>query len=96
MSTVETTESGIRVKVSDDGQHYIDVMTMMFNYRIVTTRVDMPEVYDRFWCYVGKDQQTLLRATAAALTWSGDDDTEPEGWDKNGQTGEFRRKEVSA
>lgn len=93
MSVMEPIEGGWRVKTSDDGVHYIDIMVMMFNYRITTTRVDIPAVYDRFWCYVGKDQQTLLRTMAAAMAWSGENGTEPEGWDKNGQTGEFRHPE---
>lgn len=79
---------GWRVKSTD--RHHIDVMTMAFNYRLVTTCRDMPGCYDRYWCYAGKAFPVLLTAIAAAYAWTGDDDTEPLGWAKNGQTKEWR------
>lgn len=71
---------GWRVKSTDT--HHLDVM--------VTTNRAMPQVYDRFWCYAGKAPAVLLTAVAAAFAWDGSDDTEPEGWSKNGQSQEWR------
>lgn len=79
---------GWRVKSTD--AHHLDVMGMAFNYRLVTTNRAMPQVYDRFWCYAGKTPAVLLTAVAAAFAWDGSDNTEPEGWNKNGQTQEWR------
>lgn len=79
---------GWRVKSTD--RYHLDVMVMAFNYRLVTTDRRMPQVYDRYWCYAGKSPAVLLRAVAAAFAWDGSDDTEPEGWSKNGQTQEWR------
>lgn len=83
-------DGGWRVKVNDAGTHYIDVLTMMFNYRVALTPIDLPYEYVRHWCYAGRDPGTLLIAAAAALAWDGALDTEPVGWNKNGQTGEWR------
>lgn len=83
-------EGGWRIKQTQ--HHYIDVMRMMFNYRIVTTPVSFPMVYDRHWCYQGTDSRAFTHAVVAAAMWDGSDDTEPEGWNKNGQTGEWREK----
>lgn len=79
---------GWRVKSTDT--HHLDVMVMAFNYRLVTTCRTMPMVYDRYWCYAGRSPAVLLAAVAAAFAWDGSDDTEPEGWSKNGQTQEWR------
>ena len=81
-------EIGWRVKSTDT--HHLDVMIMGFNYRLVTTRRAMPDVYDRYWCYAGKTPTVLLAAVTAASAWNGADDTEPVGWNKNGQTQEWR------
>lgn len=79
---------GWRVKSTD--RHHLDVMVMAFNYRLVTTNRQTPQVYDRFWCYAGKSPAVLFAAVAAAFAWDGSDETEPAGWSKNGQTGEWR------
>jgi hypothetical protein len=83
-------DGGMRIKLNDAGTHYIDVLAMLYNYRVVLTPVDMPMVIVRHWCYAGVDPDTLLRAAAAACAWDGALDTEPLGWNKNGQTGEWR------
>jgi hypothetical protein len=88
VDTPQVIDGGWRVKASDDGRHYIDVMPMLFNYRVVTTPVVAPWLLPaRHWCYAGKGHGALLRAMAAAMAWSGADGTEPLGWNKNGQTG---------
>src|SRR5688572_19209844 len=65
---------------------------MAFNWRLHTIRKDAGPLAwsERYWCYTGRDQRTFSRAVAAALAWEGADNTEPEGWNKNGQTGEWR------
>lgn len=75
-------EGGFRVKTSADGRHYIDLLEMLFNWRIVTTPVACPVVVDRGWCYFGRDAYTFLKAVKAAQDWDGSDDTEPAGYDK--------------
>jgi hypothetical protein len=79
---------GWRVKSTE--RYHLDVMVMFYNYRLVTTRRDIPGIYDRYWCYAGKTPTVLLAAVAAALAWDGSDDTEPAGWNKSGQTQEWR------
>jgi hypothetical protein len=83
-------DGGWRVKMNDAGTHYIDVFIMLFNYRIAATPTDNPYLVDRHWCYAGRGRDALLRCVLAAMAWDGAQDTEPEGWNKNGQTGEWR------
>lgn len=79
---------GWRVKSTE--RYHLDVMIMFYNYRLVTTYRDEPGLYDRYWCYAGRTPDVLLAAVAAAFAWDGSDGTEPTGWAKNGQTGEWR------
>lgn len=81
-------DGGFRVK--ETGDHWIDVLRMFFSWRIVTTPKDCPEGYDRHWCYAGTSWIALITAAQAAAEWDGADGTEPEGWNKNGQTHEWR------
>lgn len=81
-------DGGIRIKRA--GGHYIDVMEMAYNFRIVETVVDFPQVYDRYWCYVGKSLDVYVATVLAAAMWDGAPESEPPGWHKNGQTKEFR------
>lgn len=75
-------EGGYRIKLSDDGRHHIDVLLMLFNWRVVTTPTDCPLMYDRGWCYFGRDESSFVRAVMAAWVWDGADDSEPSGYDK--------------
>lgn len=72
------------------GRVYVDVCPLMVNIRVVTTPVDADYSYERFWCYVGRGHQSFMAAVLAATMWDGQDGTEPLGWNKNGQTQEFR------
>lgn len=83
-------DGGWRVKINEQGTHYVDVLEMMFNYRITLTPISMPSVYDAYWCYAGKSPTNLLRTLLSAAAWSGNLGTDPEGWNKNGQTQEWR------
>lgn len=87
---VTMVDGGLRVKETETG--WVDVMRMIFNWRITRTPKAMPETFDRGWCYYGTGHGVLLRAVRAALEWDGGDDTEPPGWDKNAMTGEYREK----
>jgi hypothetical protein len=75
-------DGGYRVKLSDDGRHHIDVLRMIYNWRIAATPVDSPMFIDRAWCYFGTDDESFRKAVLAALVWDGDDSTEPAGYDK--------------
>jgi hypothetical protein len=79
-ATITTIDGGYRIKETDT--HYIDVMQMLFNWRITTTPKDMPYVYDRGWCYQGTNLAGFLPAALAAIAWDGSDDTEPAGYFK--------------
>jgi hypothetical protein len=90
MVTGEPIDGGWRVKTNDAGTHYVDILVMLYNYRVVLTPVDRPMMIDRHWCYAGRTRATLLRAVVAVHAWDGSPDTEPYGWNKNGQTGQWR------
>lgn len=68
-------DGGWRIK--ETPTHYIDVLSMFYNDRVVTTPKSLPSAYDRYWCY---DKGGA--ALHAAMLWDGSDDTEPEGWKK--------------
>ena len=74
---ISVTEEGF-VRCGETATHYIDVLPMLFNDRIVTTNKSMPSTYDRYWCY-RKGGAALI----AALAWDGSEDTEPVGWKKS-------------
>lgn len=79
---------GFRLKETET--HYIDAMRMLVNWRVTTTYKDTPYEYDRHWCFAGTGAVTLFRVVLAVAEWDGAGDTEPDGWVKNGQTGEWR------
>lgn len=80
-------DGGYRVRTSDDGRHYIDVLRMIYNWRVATTPVDEPMFIDRAWCYFGTGEQSFRKAVLAALAWDGSDDSEPVGYDKRAGSG---------
>jgi hypothetical protein len=88
MTELTSIDGGFRVKETDT--HHLDVLAMLFNWRLCTTPKSCPLVYDRSWCYAGRGVDSLLAAVAAAAAWDGSDDTEPVGWNKNNQTGKWR------
>jgi hypothetical protein len=77
---LETVDGGYRIKTT--GTHYIDVMQMIFNWRITATPKDRPWMYDRGWCYQGTGITGFIPAALAAIAWDGSDDTEPPGYFK--------------
>jgi hypothetical protein len=85
---LERIDGGYRVAETDEC--YIDVLAMLFNWRIAETPKDYPLTINRHWCYAGRDSATLLRAIGQARLWVALGGDEPAGWNKNGQTGEWR------
>lgn len=69
-------------RVKETATHYIDVMPMAYNWRIVTTPKSCELVWDRGWCYQGTGPATFTAAVLAAWAWDGSDDTEPAGYFK--------------
>lgn len=88
---VKPVDGGFRVK--ETTVHYVDVLRQIYNWRVVRTQKACEWSYDRYWCFAGTSWVTLLRAATAAAEWDGGDDTDPAGWNKNGQTGEWRKPE---
>lgn len=84
--------TGWRIKTT--ATHHIDVLAKLVNHRLVTTPLDAPFCYDRHFCYAippgGTPMHARLAAIAAAVAWDGAADTESAGWNKNGQTGQWR------
>jgi hypothetical protein len=81
-------ENGFRIKRVD--RYYVDVVRMLYSWRITTTSSWCPMFYDRHWCYNGIGSAAFTAAVFAAAVWDGSDDTEPLGWNKNVQTGVWR------
>ncbi len=77
-------------RVTETPTHHIDVLAMLFNWRVAETPKASPQTIDRFWCYAGRDGAVLLSAVTAAVAWAESGEDEPRGWNKSGQTGEWR------
>lgn len=85
---------GFHVKDAADGLHCIDVLQMMYGWRLVLCdkRPGQREHWtlDGAWCYFGSGndeyglprsmEQAFLNATVAALAWDGKG--QPDGFDK--------------
>jgi len=81
---------GFRVKETET--HWIDIVPMIFSWRMVTVPKNDPLTRERSWCYFGREAQNFIAAVLAAQAWDGTDGTRPEGWDKDLQTGEYSRR----
>lgn len=81
---------GYHVKTTDDGKYCIDILQMLYNWRLVIGPAESNHGwYDHGWCYFGfgerhgvpRDMQTAqLAAYLAAAAWDGTD--VPIGYDK--------------
>lgn len=69
-------------RIKETPTHYIDVMRMIYNWRIATVPKHNPMVIDRAWCYQGTGLNGFIPAALAAIAWDGADDTEPPGYFK--------------
>lgn len=89
IAAFETIPGGWHIKTRDDGERCIDVMQMIYNYRIVLSYPGH-RVIEHGWCYFGHGEDAdgrprtmgaaLLAAVSAALVWDGYG--EPVGYDK--------------
>lgn len=82
---LEVIPGGLRIKETET--HYIDVIEMIYSWRVVRTPKSCPESYDRGYCYFGFKEggskaTALFVAVLAAYAWDGADDTDPEAFDK--------------
>lgn len=84
---VQLPDGGVRVKETDT--HFIDVIPMIYNWRIVTTPKTNEKGYDRGWCYSGRNAQPAL---LAAMAWDPDAEEEPQGWVKQAAPATGRRR----
>lgn len=63
--------------VGETETHFIDIVPMIFNHRVVLTPKSFPLVYDAGWCY-----PSLLAAVAAVQVWDPAAEPEPVGYIK--------------
>jgi hypothetical protein len=73
-------DGGYRVKTTET--HHLDVLRMLYNWRLVTTPIGHEDGWDRGWCYFGAGDASFRNAVLAAWAWDGSSDTEPAGYDK--------------
>lgn len=62
---LERREYGIW-RVKETGTHWVDVLPMIYNWRIGRVPKSMPLTYDRAWCYRGTGPATFTAAVLAA------------------------------
>lgn len=90
--TADPIPGGVHVKVRSDGKYCIDVLRMLYNYRIVLSPVH-PKPHEQVahgWCFFGHGstadghprtmESAWFAATCAAAVWDGYGD--PPGFDK--------------
>lgn len=69
--------------VRRDGEVVIEVVPMIFNWRLLVATEDaFGRWYEHGYCYFGTGPDALLRALAAAEVWDDPLNTEPVGYDK--------------
>jgi hypothetical protein len=81
LSQIEKIEDN-RWRVKETETHYIEILGMLFNFRIVTTPKRSPSIWDRGWCYQGNGVSSWLTVCLAATVWDGSAGTEPAGYFK--------------
>lgn len=77
---IEPTPEAYGYRVLETATHYIDVVPLVFGWRVHTIRKDAPSWGERWWRY-----EFLDDAVEAVLSWEGTDHTEPAGWVESGQ-----------
>lgn len=88
-------QDGTLFRVKQVEGYFLDVAPMLVNHRLCTTWIDDQDEYARFWCYTGNSRAAFMAAVLAAALWDGSDDSEPLGWNKSGQTREWREPGTS-
>jgi hypothetical protein len=69
-------------RVKETATHYVEIMPMIFNYRIVLTPKSNDQIVDGGWCYFGKGGDSLTAAMVAAELWDPDTEMRPAGFGK--------------
>jgi hypothetical protein len=90
---VVITDSGqLRYRVKENAIYYLEVIPMLLEWRLHTVRKsDGPlACTQRYWDYAGKGRASFVRAILAAHAWDGAGGSEPQGWNWNGQTREWK------
>jgi hypothetical protein len=60
----------------------VEVVEMIYNFRIVLTEKASPDSWEWGWCYQGKDIGSLLTVASAAREFDPETQTEPEDYFK--------------
>lgn len=68
--------------VKQCGDWLVEIVPMIFNYRIVLTPAADPDSYAYGWCYFGGSEASMARAVMAAVAFDPRVDLEPHGYDK--------------
>lgn len=83
ISDLEPIDGGWHVKIRDDGQYCIDILPMLYSFRVVLSVVSPgPHMFiEHGWCYFGHGstdtgrprtmEGALLKAVLAAQVWDG-------------------------
>lgn len=75
MNDVQPIDGGWHVKVREDGECCIDVLRMLYSYRVVLTLHPGHAFIEHGWCYFAQDRRTMPQALAAAVlaaqAWDG-------------------------
>lgn len=68
-------QGGLRVK--ETSTHFVDILPMIYTWRVVETPKAAPDSYDRGWCYTARTAAVL-----AAMAWDPEVHSEPNVWIK--------------
>lgn len=60
----------------------VEIFEMIYNYRIVLSRVNDHSSYERAWCYFGTDPTSFARAIFAARNFDPECQEAPADYDK--------------
>ncbi len=83
-SDIRALEDGPGFHLWEDAEVIVEVRLMMFNWRLVCTRVEERGIFIAHgYCYFGRDERTLQRAIEAGLAWEDPLHTPPAGFDKH-------------
>lgn len=74
---IEWNETREAYTVAETATHWVDIVPMLFTYRVVLTPKSSPMTYDVGWCY-----ETFLAAAAAVAVWDRETEPEPIGYIK--------------
>lgn len=69
-------------RVKTTSNWHVEIIPMMFNYRVVLTPVDNLHSWDHGWCYFGKSALVMAAAVLAAQAFDPETESAPAGYDK--------------